>query len=349
VIETSPGEPTGAPPRRDGGYIEAVFVAIGVVAGVALAYLGSAVAFAGEAVFFDASDTSAINLSFRFNGILTLVIAFTAAVLVAERRAIARDLAELRAVVEASDSEWAAWQRRPSEPRGRRLAAVSGLGGALGVAISVTGMVVASEPRAGDPWIGHTIWDLVLNAALFALLAVLAQRSVGRARVLSEMGRRVRVRLIDPSDLSPFARAGLRGAIYWFLGSSIASLLAIDADVPWLVAIVIAVTVGLGIWSLRLPSRGVHESLRHAKRAELERVRSEIERTRDALLRPDDADCERTARLPALLAYEARVSSVREWPFDSVTLARFLVVLLVPLGSWLGGALVERLVDFVLD
>jgi len=326
-----------------------VWVALGVVAGVGVAYLGSAVAFAELAIFFDESDPSAMNLVFRFNGILTLVIAFIVAVMVSDRRAIARDLAELRAVVDASEPEWAAWQKRVFEPRGGRLVAASGLGAAVGVAIIVMSMVVGSAPHAGDQWIGHRIWGFLLNPALFALLALLALRSVGRARVLSEMGRRVRVRLIDPSDLSPFARAGLRGAIHWFLGSSLASLLVIDSNIPWLVTIVILVTVGLGIWSLLLPSQGVHESLRHAKRAELGRVRAEIERARDALVQPKDADAERAARLPALLAYEARVMSVREWPFDTATLARFLVFLLVPLASWLGGALVERLVDTLLD
>jgi hypothetical protein len=326
-----------------------VWVGLGVVAGVGVAYLGSAVAFAELAVFFDESDPSAVNLAFRFNAILTLVIAFTAAVLVADQRAIARDLAELRAVVDASEPEWAAWQKRIVEPRGGRLVAVTGLGAAVGIAIIVMSMATDSAPGAGDPWFGHRIWVFLLNPALFALLALLALRSARRARVLSEMGRRVRVRLIDPSDLSPFARAGLRGAIHWFLGSSLASLLVIDSDIPWLVAIVIVVTVGLGVWSLLLPSRGVHMSLRRAKRAELGRVRAEIERARDALVQPKDADAERAARLPPLLAYEARVMSVREWPFDTATLARFLVFLLVPLASWLGGALVERLVDALLD
>jgi hypothetical protein len=349
VSDASAAEQTGASSRRGGRSIGSAWVALGVVAGVAVAYLGSAITFAELAVFFDESDSRAIDLSFRFNAILTLVIAFTSAVLLAERRAIARDFAELRAVVDAPEPQWEAWQKRVSEPRGRRLVSTCGLGAAVGIAIIAMSMASDSAPGAGDPWFGHRIWVFLLNPALFALLALLALRSARRARVLSEMGRRVSVRLIDPSDLSPFARAGLRGAIHWFLGSSLASLLVIDSDIPWLVAIVIVVTVGLGIWSLLLPSRGVHESLRRAKRAELGRVRAEIERARDALVEPKDTDAELAARLPPLLAYEARVTSVREWPFDTATLARFLVFLLVPLGSWLGGALVERVVDTLLD
>jgi hypothetical protein len=37
------------------------------------------------------------------------------------------------------------------------------------------------------------------------------------------------------------------------------------------------------------------------------------------------------------------------WRFDTPTLVRFALFLLIPLGSWLGGAVVERVVDLVLD
>jgi hypothetical protein len=47
--------------------------------------------------------------------------------------------------------------------------------------------------------------------------------------------------------------------------------------------------------------------------------------------------------------YEGRIASVPEWPFDTPTIARFGLYLLIPLGSWLGGALVERLLVDLLD
>jgi hypothetical protein len=36
---------------------------------------------------------------------------------------------------------------------------------------------------------------------------------------------------------------------------------------------------------------------------------------------------------------------VRERPIDAPTLRRFALYLAIPLGSWFGGALVERMVD----
>ena len=49
-----------------------------------------------------------------------------------------------------------------------------------------------------------------------------------------------------------------------------------------------------------------------------------------------------------LVAYRSLVQGVREWPFDVSTLARFLLFGALGVGSWLGGALVERLLDVVL-
>jgi hypothetical protein len=53
--------------------------------------------------------------------------------------------------------------------------------------------------------------------------------------------------------------------------------------------------------------------------------------------------------LPGLLAYEARVQGVREWPFDLPMLLRFGFYVLILLGSWVAAALIERALDLALD
>ena len=55
------------------------------------------------------------------------------------------------------------------------------------------------------------------------------------------------------------------------------------------------------------------------------------------------------AVLPGLLAYETRIESVREWPYDVPTLLRFALLTVIAISSWLGGALVERALSAVLD
>ena len=69
---------------------------------------------------------------------------------------------------------------------------------------------------------------------------------------------------------------------------------------------------------------------------------AEIDRLRNSAGAPP-------GRLADLLAYEKRIGDVPEWPLDVPTLLRFALFLAIPVGSWLGGALVERLVDLTLD
>ena len=51
------------------------------------------------------------------------------------------------------------------------------------------------------------------------------------------------------------------------------------------------------------------------------------------------------ARLANLVAWRGLVERVREWPYDASTLLRFALVVSLCLGSWLGGAIVDRLLD----
>jgi hypothetical protein len=50
-----------------------------------------------------------------------------------------------------------------------------------------------------------------------------------------------------------------------------------------------------------------------------------------------------------LLAYKNKIETTQEWPFDSSTLLRFSIYMLIPIGSMAGGALVERAVNLLLD
>jgi hypothetical protein len=109
-----------------------------------------------------------------------------------------------------------------------------------------------------------------------------------------------------------------------------------------------AIVGAVAAFTLQLPVRGVHRAIRAAKDAELLAVRAAIARTRAASLAGGAAGAEDATRLGGLLAFEARIAGVVEWPFDVGTLLRFTVFLALPLGSWIAGALVEWLVSRVL-
>ena len=77
-------------------------------------------------------------------------------------------------------------------------------------------------------------------------------------------------------------------------------------------------------------------------------VRAAIRRERDAALGHDDRGTQANARLPGLIALERRIEQVREWPVDFGMVSRFALYLGIPLFSWVGGALVEKVVDVFL-
>jgi hypothetical protein len=317
---------------------------LGVLAALVGAYLGSALIFANLDVLMDPVSPERLGRLVRFNLVGAVVIAFTAATLTAFRPAVGRDFEALRTEVDASPEQWESWRRRLLAPAAARLASALALGAMFGLALTeVGGALTPSGASVG--WSGNLGWLWILQPLLFALLGLMVLLSITTARVFAEMGVRVRVRLLDPGGLRPFARVGLRSAIFWLLGSSIASLLTIDASVPWLVAAILVITLGVGFAALLIPSRGLHRRLRGAKEVELRWVRRAIEDARNALAAGGPGKDGEAARLPALLAYEHRVTSVSEWPFDTPTLVRFALFLLVPLGSWLGGALVEHVVN----
>jgi hypothetical protein len=314
-----------------------IFCAVALA--VAAAYLGSAALVADLSVFLDAEDRFGLIRLARFNAALGLVLAYLCASLWLGQRWVRHDFHELRPVVEASDHEWAAWTQRIGTPRVAPLVGAALLGAACGLAVDFIGA------RANDTaitWPGHVVWVWILNPALFAMMGIQVATSSARAGVYQELGRRTRVTLGDIAPLAPFARAGLRIALLWFVGTSLASVLLVDTDSPMLVASILVVTTGIAVASLLAPSRGVHERLRDAKRQELGWLRVEIARASSALRRGDERGA---MQLPALLAWEARVAATSEWPFDAGTAVRFGLFLLVPVGSWLGGALVERLVQ----
>jgi len=317
--------------------------AFAVFCGVALAftalYVASALLFGDASVFQDPNGRFGLVRLARFNAALGLVLAYLCASLWLGQRWVRHGFPELRPVVEASEAEWSAWWERTRSPGAARLARAAALGAAGGVVVDIIG---ARASDAAAYWTGHQIWVYILNPVLFALMGVLIAMSNARAGVYQEIGRRARVTLGDIAPLAPFARAGLRTALLWFVGTSLASLLLVDTDSPMLVISILLATTVIAGASLLAPSRGVHERLRDAKRRELGWLRTEIARASGALR---DGDAPGAAQLPALLAWEARVAAAPDWPFDAATVARFALFLLVPVGSWLGGALAERVVE----
>jgi len=278
----------------------------------------------------------------RTDIVLVLVAAFTlGAGLIGLARAT-QEFDRLRRILCLDDGAFDLY-RCQLFPNARALIIAALIGGTAGTSLILSpGIFIAI--REGYPSV-HSLFFMVL---LFSLMGIFALITYRQSQVFNEVGRQyVVVDLLEPGAFSPFAAVGLMNAALWFIGSAIASLLMTGTGNMWIIAVVIVVTLGFGIAALIVPSRGLHAHIRERKHGELVRIREAIAGEREILFSTPESS-PAPPRMHAMLAYEARIESVREWPFDTSTLSRFGLFLLIPLVSWIGGALVERAVNAAL-
>jgi hypothetical protein len=266
------------------------------------------------------------------------------------QRGVAPDLRELEAILPPVDQQCSHLERRVA----RLSSSNSGLATALGIAGGAAVATLDPELRqlysqlsASDP--RHLLF-LLQNVLVGALGARLFATEVHMTRAYTRLGERVEIDLIEPSATVVFARKGLRSVIVWVLVSTAISMFWLLESAGQTNVLLASSVLGLAIAALVAPTRGVRRSIASAKARELSSVRRQIRRERDLVLSPAEVGVRPyDARLGDLLQYELFIRSVREWPFDLSIVARSSLFLVLGAGSWIGGAVVERLLGLFLD
>jgi len=199
-------------------------------------------------------------------------------------------------------------------------------------------------------------WFLVVVPVLIASLAKASYLMITVARrVLGEVEQRIEVGPLDADRLRPLANAGLHTAFVWMVGASIGLLFVLDANIDAAIILTFMAFIGLlgGLAAVN-PTMVGARILRKAKAKALSEVRAALSRLHLHLLDSSNAlgaqlqDDPRLPQLGALLAYESRLEDAATTPLNAPVIARFMLYLAIPVGSWLGGAFVERLVDAAL-
>jgi hypothetical protein len=200
-----------------------------------------------------------------------------------------------------------------------------------------------------DPWTPSIVWAMAQNVVLFALLGAVAYLTHARRRVDRALeAYPPPLDLLDPAEARALAATGLRRSFFWIVGGSFASLVLVDLDFSWMTGVVVGVTLAIGTGLFFTPLVKLARRIRAAKHAELERVRRRIREARDALLEHPAPSLAVTSELPALLAWEKRIEEVRPFALDASQVLRFASLVVLALGSWLGGAIVDLWVERVL-
>jgi hypothetical protein len=257
-----------------------------------------------------------------------------------------RDLDALRPLLRAAPADVERLRRDLASPDLRGMPACALAGAAIGLAFTP---LLQADPLA---FLRACGWDYAFllgtanSVLLFALLGRELWGTLAATRVFARLESMLgEIDLLDPDLLEPFAQRGLRAAAFWIIGSAFGSLLFVsERFAPGLLAI-LAATLAVGVAALVLPMRGAHRRIRAEKTAELARVRAAIRAAREKL--HDAVGAPRDARLAELLAWESRIERVREWPLDLPTLLRFGGLVLLAIGSWLGGAIAERVLAWL--
>lgn len=336
----------------EGSPLPPLVVGAGIAASVLAVLFAVELAFGGLHGLLRGAPVDWRNEEYRFSAVFALLIGYLPAAYAYAVRGSRRALAELHPVLGGSPAETAALQEEAGRFAGSALRA-AGVGGAA-VTLTVPFFVDLSL-RA------YSLETFQLTPALHRLMLPAVGWLFGRlvyailkdSHRLARIGReRVAVDLLDLDSLAPFTRYGLRNALLAMGTLGIVALLLPDWSTrPGLLialAMGLLAAAGLAAAGLVLPVRGVHEAIREAKRAALRECNARLRERWQAIDRRDPAAAAAGTGLHELVAWRGLVESVREWPFDASTFTRFLLYLAIPLGSWLGGAMVERLVDSAL-
>ena len=194
------------------------------------------------------------------------------------------------------------------------------------------------------------MWVIWQNGLCFWIVSRTIAHDLRVSLVFSrETQRHAEIELFDLAPLTPLAGRGLQSALLIVLAISLFSLILGGNDVSFVVPVMQAATVLLAAFALVLPSLGIRRRVRAAKREELARLSKELRSLRaQAATTEGSNEPEIESRLATLLTLKQHVEATREWPFDLGTLGRFLLYAAIGVGSWLGGAAVERLLDLFL-
>lgn len=261
-------------------------------------------------------------------------------------RGAARDLLELRPCLHGTNEEFEQFALEVESPPLALLRWVGVLGliaGGLNALYDPVLREFYADTSRFDP---RFIWFVVQNAIQMFLGARLFATEVHMTRAYSRLGEGlVTIDLLDLRPLAAFGRKGQRSVVLWVAVSSIVSMFwAVDSAgaINGLIAVVM---VALVTAAFVLPALGLRGNIRAAKAAELDRIRDRLRVERTQLLDAAPSAGAGASKLAELISYRQLIESVHEWPFDVSAVLRFLLFASLGVGSWLGGALVERAVD----
>ena len=300
--------------------------------------------FIGRAVTGNDISSNTNDLRIAVTQILmTTYFASAYAGLLATARRTTRDLSP----VGRQSADWSLVVDRAGKHR-RGVLPILGIVSYLVIGVGVTN---ATTPAPTNPW-DIQLWNYDVYWHRFTTVLFVWWIACSCYVVIAESVRLSRISdrfeavdLLDLAPYQPLVRQGLINALLLIGGVSVMSLLGVESRYGSVLAGFWISSILLAWIGLMLPLRGIRRKIKEAKDQELDWCRQALIRDRDDL----KSGANTQSKIGQTLAYREMINTMRNWPFDNPTLARFALYLLIPLGSWLGGAFVERGLDLLLS
>lgn len=171
---------------------------------------------------------------------------------------------------------------------------------------------------------------------------------VNNARLFRRLARLVTCDVYNTEPLMEFGSMAVSGVLLIIGMQAAFSIMWLGGiDSPWAIAPGLLISLVAMVYLLFAPITPLHPRLKEAKSRSLEELQRQIAIVGTASF--DSADPAQTRRLADLLVLRNEISRVREWPFAMDSLARLgLYLVIVPL-TWVGAALIEMLVDALMQ
>ena len=221
------------------------------------------------------------------------------------------------------------------------------------LAAPLVGLAVDRDPgvyfRSGYWTVGNA-WSWCLGAFAAWCVGRSVVATLGVSRDFSAIARALPdVDLLDRAWLAPFTSQALLSSLLWLLVPALFAVNLVDAPFTLVVPAITAVCAAVGTTALLLPTRGVRRRLLDAKERELAAVHAVLAGDESALDRSLLAAHSSRPSIADLVAWARYVAELSTSPFTQETRLRFSLYLALPVGSWLGGALVDWLVERLLS
>ena len=194
-----------------------------------------------------------------------------------------------------------------------------------------------------DYWSIRIIFSHVFVVTVGWFLYRLLVSLIYYAKQFSHVADRLKKKDIFNTTLAKiFVKQGVRSALLMVGFISICGNLIVAPGTRTDIAILTAVASSLcAIIALVIPAMGIQKRRHKEKQHQLQTIQKQIE-----LLSPDVEQNDKDwSKLAALIALESRLQATKEWPFDASSISRFIFYMSIGLASWIGAALVEKILD----